>query len=336
MSERAVARRWLSRRLRHLAEVLDPTPTGWDLTGAPDVWADRVRAASHGGSAVPIVARRSRGLRLRWVPRSGGPPAPPTRRTARAVSDRESGAPARHAGHAGPPAGAAPPDRGGSRSRSRPIIATTTTATTITAPTTTVPSTAVPGAASASAHDRPDTAEAPGATPVRRPLVRAVAPRPRRRASAQAPTGAVAVRRERPVPEGTQSSTPTGASTRSRSPVRTPVPIGPTLAAAPRVRATPGPAPALGSPGPDVAVRGVAGRSESGPAPAAPGPWGPPLPGPGRLAARGEPTPPAAAVLPAGLWPELPARSQPPSVAVPPLETTLAALAKVAAEQEAT
>lgn len=73
VSERGRTRRWLSRRLRDLAEVLDPTPAGWDLSGAPEVWADRLRAAGRAGAPTGRVGFRAARPRI---------PAPPGQESA--------------------------------------------------------------------------------------------------------------------------------------------------------------------------------------------------------------------------------------------------------------
>lgn len=335
---------WRSRLagwLRGFAESLDPAPDGLDLTGAPDFWAEHVRAAARSARKNGRVFRMRR-----WgVGERPGPGAP----HAEGRGDERSRPPGPHA--SGARSTPAPPTA--ARIVSDPVV----------------PDSGHPGAEAATGYPPPAGQwQDPAAARADRPLVRPrhATPRSARQPVSSAPAhpesavpgpgsgrvGPPMVRPRNPAASRPAAVAPPPLTT-APTPPRTTTPPGPGDAAPPWPRLAPSavPPPHPGtqdwfSP-PDVAPADVASGWPDRPA-LTPRPEAPPSarvrvtePGEGRDAQRvavprwREPRQPEPAVLPESLWPDLPVR-RPPAPVMPDPAPGLLRRERLSAEQAAT
>ena len=324
--------------LRGFAESLDPAPDGLDLTGAPDFWAEHVRAAAR------HARKNGRVFRMRrWgMERTGASAAHPE-----AVVD----------GRSRPPE---PPVSGATRATVLPVPRTVGSSDDATVGEHDSPHRGpeTPAAHPSRAGERP--APAGGAV---RPLVR---PRHAKLPNAPSPALQAPARSEPAVPAPVSSGRGDPPLVRPRHPaaslpaalerLSSAVPTHPTRSDAtpgwPRLVPVPSQAPPPTTPDwfttREVVAAGPVGGWPVHPVPARPREAVPPIaparltgPGDGREAPavaappRHEPLEFETAVLPESLWPELPIR-RPPVPAMPDPTPLLLRRERLAAEQAAT
>lgn len=326
----------LGRLLRTLAESVDPAPAGLDLTGVPEVWADRVRAAA-----------RSRGLG--WVGTRGreeSPPVTPTRTPRRALSpwvgldrlrarargDAPRAATPLPGGAPGLPGGRAAGPRPDPPARRTPLVAPRLASGGLPPKRLATVRRGVPTAAADPGGKDADAAQTRRPGPLVRPVAARGPEESARRATraerAEPPATAFVPDRPAEPPPRPAERAPSDGPTRHR--LFEPRPEEPRPSPEPPRSPALAPGPPAPAPSPPDSASRPPEFTVRPPKPA---------PRPESVALRPSPiaTPPGVPAPPTqALWPDLPTRAPVPTFAAPPLEPALRRLTRLATEQGAT